>query len=57
MTNLKHPRTLNEAFPCTAEYGAAVTVYKSRTNADAWVMLTCAVAAVFLVVLLVLEVV
>ena len=57
MTNLKHPRTLNEAFPCTAEYGAAVTVYKSRTNTDAWVMLTCAVAAVFLVVLLVLEVV
>lgn len=50
-TTRKYPRTLNEAFPHTAEYGCALTVYRRSPlrhmiYAAAWItLLLCTLAA------------
>ena len=46
MNNQKYPRTLNEAFPHTAQYGAAIE--KPDAHIDRFVIVACIIAAVAL---------
>jgi len=51
---MKHPRTMNEAFPNTVEYGASIEIHEPRmatTDKIIMVIAVCAVAVCAVVVL------
>jgi hypothetical protein len=50
MTKMKYPRTMNEAFPHTVEYGAAIEICQPRmANTDKIIMALAVCALVVLV--------
>lgn len=46
ITTRKFPRTMNEAFPKTFEYGCAVEIYSSRERINAAVFMVTMVAMI-----------
>lgn len=47
---MKHPRTMNEAFPKTVEYGAAIEIHVAQTSlGERWIR---AIALLGLIVVL-----
>lgn len=46
ITTRKFPRTMNEAFPKTVEYGCAVEIYSRRERVDAVVFMVTMVAMI-----------
>ena len=55
MTTRTHYRNSVLAFPKTVEYGCAIQRFATPARADSCVMYTCAFAAFFVVVMLVVE--
>ena len=51
MTKMKHPRTMNEAFPHTVEYGAAIEIHEPRMAITDKIIMVLAVCAVVVLVL------
>ena len=50
MMKMKHPRTMNEAFPHTVEYGAAIEIHVAQTSiGERWIR---AIALLGLIVVL-----
>jgi hypothetical protein len=50
MNKMKHPRTINEAFPKTMEYGAAIEIHVAQTSiGERWIR---AIALLGLIVVL-----
>jgi hypothetical protein len=50
-TMMKHPRTLNEAFPHTVEYGAAIEIHVAHISITDKIIMALAVCAVVVLVL------
>ena len=48
---MKYPRTMNEAFPHTVEYGASIEIHKPRMAITDKIIMVLAVCAVVVLVL------
>ena len=48
---MKHPRTLNEAFPHTVEYSASIEIHEPRMAITDKIIMVLAVCAVVVLVL------
>ena len=48
---MKHPRTMNEAFPHTVEYGAAIEIHVAHTSTTDKIIMTLAVCALVVLAL------
>jgi hypothetical protein len=48
---MKHPRTMNEAFPRTVEYSAAIEIHEPRMAITDKIIMVLAVCAVVVLVL------
>ena len=48
---MKHPRTMNEAFPRTVEYSAAIEIHEPRMATTDKIIMVLAVCAVVVLVL------
>jgi hypothetical protein len=51
MNKMKYPRTMNEAFPYTVEYSAAIEIHKPRMATTDKIIMVLAVCAVVVLVL------
>jgi hypothetical protein len=51
MTKMKYPRTMNEAFPHTVEYSAAIEIHEPRMATTDKIIMLLAVCAVVVLVL------
>ena len=51
MTKMKYPRTMNEAFPHTVEYSAAIEIHEPRMATTDKIIMVLAVCAVVVLVL------
>jgi hypothetical protein len=51
MNKMKYPRTMNEAFPHTVEYSAAIEIHEPRMAITDKIIMVLAVCAVFVLVL------
>jgi hypothetical protein len=51
MNKMKYPRTMNEAFPHTVEYGAAIEIHEPRMAITDKIIMVLAVCAVVVLVL------
>ena len=51
MKKMKHPRTMNEAFPHTVEYSAAIEIHEPRMATTDKIIMVLAVCAVVVLVL------
>jgi len=48
---MKHPRTMNEAFPHTVEYGAAIEIHEPRMATTDKIIMALAVCALVVLAL------
>jgi hypothetical protein len=51
MKKMKYPRTMNEAFPHTVEYSAAIEIHEPRISTTDKIIMVLAVCAVVVLVL------
>jgi len=51
MKKMKHPRTLNEAFPHTVEYGASIEIHVAHISTTDKIIMAFAVCALVVVAL------
>jgi hypothetical protein len=51
MNKMKYPRTMNEAFPHTVEYSAAIEIHEPRMATTDKIIMVLAVCAVVVLVL------
>ena len=51
MKKMKHPRTMNEAFPHTVEYGAAIEIHEPRMATTDKIIMALAVCALVVLAL------
>jgi hypothetical protein len=51
MNKMKHPRTMNEAFPHTVEYGASIEIHVAHISTTDKIIMALAVCALVVVAL------
>jgi hypothetical protein len=51
MTKMKYPRTMNEAFPHTVEYGASIEIHEPRMATTDKIIMALAVCALVVLAL------
>ena len=51
MIKMKHPRTMNEAFPHTVEYGASIEIHEPRMATTDKIIMALAVCALVVLAL------